>query len=92
MGKLSDNEKKVITERIRGLATRHLQSGVSTGTRILCHNCGHAKPLIGAVCHGRCRLCNDCALRYELAKAAGDIKSIEDFILAEARIRANHQE
>jgi len=34
MGKLSDNERKVITKRIRGLATRHLQSGVSTGTSI----------------------------------------------------------
>jgi len=81
MGKLSDNERKVITERIRGLATRHLQLGVSTGTRILCHNCGHAKPLAGAARYGKYRLCNDCALNYELAKVEGKVKSIEDFVL-----------
>ena len=32
--------------------------------------------------YDRCRLCNDCALRYELALAEGDVKTIEDFVLA----------
>ena len=83
MGKLSDSERKVITERIRGLALKRLEVGVSTGTRVICHNCGCAKPVAGVVYYGRYRLCNDCALRYELAKAEGDVQTIEDFVLTE---------
>ena len=83
MGKLSDSERKVITERIRGLALKRLEVGVSTGTRVICHNCGHAKPVAGSVHYGRYRLCNDCALQYELAKAEGAVQTIEDFVLNE---------
>lgn len=81
MSKLSESERKAITERIRGLVRMHVESNMST--RAICHNCGNAKPLAGAVHYGRYRLCNDCALRYELAKAKGDVQSIEDFVLAE---------
>lgn len=83
MGKLSESERKAITGRIRGLVRMHVGSDMSTGNRVICHNCGHAKPLAGAVHYDRYRLCNDCALRYELAKAEGDVQSIEDFVLAE---------
>lgn len=58
-----------------------LGRGVS-GTA-LCHNCGQAKPSAGTVYYARYRLCNDCALRYELAKANGDVQTAEDFILTE---------
>lgn len=92
MGKLSDNERKVITERIRGLRLEHMHAGISIQSMVICDNCRKVKPLAGAARYGRYRLCNDCALGYELAKAAGDIKSVEGFISAEARVRANHQE
>ena len=92
MGKLSDNERKVITERIRGLRLEHMHVGISTQSMVICDNCRKVKPLVGSARYGPYRLCNDCALGYELAKAVGDIESIEDFILAEARVRANHQE
>ncbi len=81
MGKLSDSEKKEITERIHGLGLKHLQAGIPSISRAICHNCGNAKLLVGSVHYGRYRLCNDCALRYELAKAEGDIQTIEDFVL-----------
>lgn len=81
MGKLSDSEKKEITERIHGLGLKHLQAGIPSSSRAICHNCGDAKLLVGSVHYGRYRLCNDCALRYELAKAEGDIQTIEDFVL-----------
>lgn len=81
MGKLSESEKEEISRKIRGLALTHLKAGVSTGSLVLCHNCGYAKPLIGATRYGEYRLCNDCALRYELAKADGRVKNIEDFVL-----------
>jgi len=83
MGKLCDSERKAVTERIRGLALKELQTGVSPSTRVICHNCGYAKPLAGAVRYGRYRLCNDCALQYELAKAEGNVQTIEDFVLTE---------
>jgi hypothetical protein len=83
MGKLSDSERKAITERMQSLVLKELQAGVSTGTKVICHNCGHAKPLAGAVAYGKHRLCNDCARRYEIAKAEDDIETIEGFILAE---------
>lgn len=83
MGELSDSERKAITERIHGLELKHLQMGISSGTRVICHNCRHAKPLIGAVRYGRYTLCNDCTLHYELAKAEGNIQTIEDFVLTE---------
>ena len=87
MGKLSDNERKVITERIRGLRLEHKQAGISTQTMVICDKCRKVKPLVGAVHYGPYRLCNDCALGYELTKAAGDIKSIEDFIPASRSTR-----
>ena len=83
MNKLSESERKAITERIRDLVRMHVGSDMSTGKRVICHNCGHAKPPAGAVYYGRYRLCNDCALRYEQAKAEGDVQGIEDFVLAE---------
>ena len=92
MGKLSDNERKAITERIRGLRLEHMHAGISTQSMVICGKCRKIKPLAGAGRYGSYRLCNECALGYEIAKAAGDIRSIEDFILTEARIRANHQE
>ena len=80
IGKISDSKRKAITEKIRGLALAHLEMGVSTGTRIICHNCGYAKPLMGAIRYGRYRLCNDCALQYELAKAEGTVQTIDNFV------------
>lgn len=83
MGKLSDLERKAITERIRSLELKHLQAGISTDSRVICHKCRHAKPLAESVRYGRYRLCNDCALRYEVAKAEGDVQTIKDFVLTE---------
>lgn len=83
MGNLSESERKVITRRISGLVLKQLQAGVSTSAKAICHNCGYAKPLAVTIHYGRYRLCNDCALRYELAKAEGDVQTIEDFVLAE---------
>ena len=83
MDRISDSERKRITEAIRSLVQKHAEVGVSSGSRAICHNCGHAKPLVDSVHYGRYRLCNDCALRYELAKAQGDVKNVEDFVLAE---------
>jgi len=83
MGKLSDSERKAIIERIRSLALKELQPGVFTGTRAICHNCGHAKPLAGSIRYSQYRLCNDCALQYEIAKAECRVQTIDDFILTE---------
>ena len=83
MGKLSESERKAITERIRSLALEHLQAGVSNSTLVICHNCGRPKPLAGVVQYDRYRVCNDCALQYELARAGGDVQTIKDFILTE---------
>lgn len=83
MGKLPDSKRKAISEKIRGLELKHMQAGVSTSTKVMCHKCGHYKPLAGADRYGQYRLCNDCALRYELAKAEGDVQTIEDFVLPE---------
>jgi hypothetical protein len=87
MGKLSDNERKVITERIRHLRLEHIHAGISTQSMVICNNCRKVKPLVEATHYGHYRLCNDCALDYELAKAMGDIKSIEDFIPASRSTR-----
>ena len=51
MGKLSDNERKVITERIRGLRLEHMHAGISTQSMVICDNCrkvqaaGRSKPV-----------------------------------------------
>jgi hypothetical protein len=68
---------------VRSLVQENIQAGVSSNTRAICHNCGHVKPLTGSVHYGRYSLCNDCALRYELAKAQGDVENVKDFVLAE---------
>ncbi len=77
---LSETQKKEITRRVRQLAVKHLQMGVSTGTLIICRACGYARPLIGATCYGKYRLCNDCTLEYELDMASGEVRDIETFI------------
>lgn len=81
MHKLSHPETKAITRKVRSLMTQDLARGVSGS--VLCHNCGRVKPLAGTVYHSHYRLCNDCALSYELAKANGDVQNAEDFILTE---------
>jgi len=83
MGKLSDSERKVITRRLSGLVLKQLQAGVSTSTKAICYKCGQNKPLAEAIPYGPYSLCNDCALRYELAKAEGDVQTMEDFLLTE---------
>ena len=82
MGRLSDSERKAIIEKMRVVGSQHAQAGVSACSRIICHNCGHARPLRGAARYHRYRLCNDCALSYELALAGGDVKTIKDWVLA----------
>jgi len=82
MGTLSDSEKKVIIEIIRGLRLEHRHAGISNQSMIKCDRCRKIRPLMGAARYGRYRLCNDCALDYELAKAEGCFKSIDDFISA----------
>ncbi len=77
---LDELKKQEITRQVRGLAVKHLQMGVSVGTLVICRSCGYAKPIIGATCYGKYRLCNDCALSYELARAEGKINDIESFI------------
>ncbi len=81
--KVSNSKKQAISKSIRGLVQKHLAMGLSTGTKVICHNCGHAKSIAGSVHYGRYRLCNDCALQYELAKAEGNVQTIEDFVLAD---------
>lgn len=81
MGKLSDAEKEKIVQEVRGLVQCHQSMDVSAGSRVICHNCGYAKPLVGVARYGKYRLCNDCAVRYEIARAEGAVKSIEEFVL-----------
>jgi len=83
MGNLSESERKAIIRRISGLVLKQLQAGVSTGGKVICHNCGYTKPSAATIRYGEYRLCDDCALRYELSKAEGDVQTIEDFVLAE---------
>ena len=81
MDELSESKREEIFRRMRSLVQTHLQAGISAGSLVLCHNCGYAKPLVGAIRYGKYRLCNDCALKYELKKAEGKVKNIEDFVL-----------
>ena len=83
MGRISDSKREKITETIHNLRQKRAEFGVSSSSLAICHNCGYARPLIDSVHYGRYRLCNDCALRYELAKAQGDVQKVEDFILDE---------
>jgi hypothetical protein len=82
-GKSISLDRQAISKRVRGLVWKHLEMGLSEDTRIMCHNCGHAKSVLGTMYYGRYRLCNDCALQYEIEKAKGDIQTIEDFVLAD---------
>jgi hypothetical protein len=83
MDKAANLDRQAISKRVRGLVWKHLEMGLSEDTRIMCHNCGHAKSVLGTAYYGRYRLCNDCTLQYEVAKAKGDIQTIEDFVLAD---------
>lgn len=83
VSRLSDSDKNRIIQRVRSLVQKHIQAGVSPKSRAICHNCGYAMPLVGSVNYGQYRLCNDCALHYELAKAQGNVKDVEDFVMAE---------
>ena len=81
MGRYSDSERRAARERIYALLEKNLEAGISGGTKAICHNCGCAKPRVVVVEYGNYRLCSDCALHYEMARAEGNIQTIEDFIL-----------
>jgi len=83
MGRLPGSKREEITWRILSLAVKHREMGISTDSLAICHGCGHASPLAGSAQYGRYRLCNDCALKYELARAECKVESIEDFVLAD---------
>lgn len=83
LNKLSDSERKAITARIRKLYLMRLKAGVSSDSMLRCHCCAHTRPAAGAVVYGRFRLCNDCALSYELARAEAKVKTIEEFVLGD---------
>ena len=53
----------------------------NAGRRVLCHNCGYIRPILSMVWHGLYRLCGACVQKYRLAKWAGKVKDIEDFVL-----------
>ena len=81
MGRYSESERQAARERIHTLLEKNLEAGISGGAKAIYHNCGCAKPRVVVVEYGNYRLCSDCALHYELAKAEGHIQNIEDFIL-----------
>jgi len=78
--KPSDRKEEII-ERVLGLAVKHREMGISANSRIICRHCRRVKPLIGAISYGRYRLCNNCALQYEVAMAEGKVNHIEDFVI-----------
>jgi hypothetical protein len=79
-----DVRSSEITETVRGLVQEHAEAGVSSGTKVICRSCGHARPLIGSVHYGRrYRLCSDCSLSYELARAHGAVRNVEGFVLGQ---------
>jgi hypothetical protein len=77
---MTDSQREAARRRIYDLLEKNLEAGIAGGDRVICHNCGSAKPRVVVVEYGNCRLCIDCALHYELAKAKGKVQSIEDFI------------
>jgi hypothetical protein len=83
MRRLTDLKRREITENVRGLMIRRLRDGVSDSSRTLCHSCGYTKPAVGTLHYSRYRLCNDCALKYELSKAEGKVENVEDFVVPE---------
>jgi hypothetical protein len=83
MGKLPDSKRKDITERIRGPAPGAYQEARRKRTLRKVPTCRRLNPLVGSARYGRYRLCNDCALEYDLALAEGKVKNIEDFIAPE---------
>jgi hypothetical protein len=80
VGRYSDSEREKARKRIYDLLEKNLEVGIPSGDKVICHNCGCAKPRVVVVEYGNYRLCIDCALNYELARAGGNAQSIEDFI------------
>jgi len=76
-----DSVKMEITRGLRQPTKSGLILGTPAASRVICHNCGYARPLAEAVRYGKYRLCSECASRYELAKRRGAVRSIGEFVL-----------
>jgi hypothetical protein len=77
---MTESQREAARKRIYDLLEKNLEAGITGGDKVICHNCGCAKPRVVVVEYDNYRLCIDCALYYELAKAQGKVQSIEDFI------------
>jgi len=78
--KLTMDQTAAITAVMRLFAEEDLAKGVPPNQRMRCDRCEMPKPLPGFVGYSTYKLCNDCSIEYELARAEGEVSTIEEFI------------
>ncbi len=80
MSRLSTSQRSAIEATIRDLATDALSRGMPEWDRDTCNACADLKPKVGFVNYTGHRLCNDCAVAYEIKTAEHEVNSVQQYI------------
>jgi hypothetical protein len=65
--------------------------GIPTDQRFSCDACRHSRPTAGAIRYAGCRLCNRCAIAYELASTCGLVANPEEYIAHKRQVVAGEE-
>jgi CRISPR/Cas system-associated protein Cas10 (large subunit of type III CRISPR-Cas system) len=81
-------QREAIVEAMRILAEEDRARGVDMQSEFTCALCGLPRTLVGSVLYEQVRLCNACALDYEVARIGHQAGSAADYV-ASAMARRN---
>jgi hypothetical protein len=71
---------EAIAEAMRILAEEDRARGVDARAQFTCAMCGDSQPLVGSVLYEKVRLCNACALGYEVARIGHTAGTAADYV------------
>jgi hypothetical protein len=71
---------EAISEAMRLIVEEDRERGVDVDARLSCPACGIDRPLVGSVDYEGIRLCNDCAIGYEVARIDRTAGTCAEFV------------
>lgn len=77
---LTARQVEAITTVMRLFVEEDLAGGMPAGRRMRCQACGQQQPAAGFVRYGSSDICNRCATAYELCRACGRVRTIEEYL------------
>ena len=84
---VTQGQYEAITEAMRLIVEEDRERGVDLDARLSCPACGGQRPLVGAVEYEGIRLCNECAIDFEVARVDRAAGSCAEYVAKRAARR-----